>query len=127
MDLLFADLIKEKKDFRKGMTSKSQTKESIAVKASSIKVTTKSELKEEEAPSQYPKEERWRPTLKELDAKVYPFPNLDVPMILDKFLAKKVTDLPASKRPEEINKVGDPRYCKFHRVPGHPTSKCCIL
>ncbi|WMV44440.1 hypothetical protein MTR67_037825 [Solanum verrucosum] len=52
---------------------------------------------------------------------------LHVPMILDELLAKKVIDLPESKRPEEINKVGDPRYCKFHRVLGHPTSKCFIL
>jgi len=123
----FADLTKEKKEFKKGMTSKIQTKESMAVKATSVKVTTKSKLKEEEAPSQYLKEERRRPTLKELEAKVYPFPDSDVPMILDELLAKKVIDLPESKRPEEINKVGDPRYCKFHRVLGHPTSKCFIL
>ncbi|KAH0706244.1 hypothetical protein KY285_010749 [Solanum tuberosum] len=122
-----ADLTKEKKEFKKGMTSKIQTKESMAVKATSVKVTTKSKLKEEEAPSQYPREERRRPTLKELEAKVYPFPDSDVPMILDELLAKKVIDLPESKRPEEINKVGDPRYCKFHRVLGHPTSKCFIL
>ncbi|KAH0725031.1 hypothetical protein KY284_000896 [Solanum tuberosum] len=48
-------------------------------------------------------------------------------MILDELLAKKVIDLPKLKRPEEINKVGDLRYCKFHRVLGHPTSKCFIL
>ncbi|KAG5586543.1 hypothetical protein H5410_046977 [Solanum commersonii] len=50
-----------------------------------------------------------------------------VPLILDEFLAKKVIDLLESKRPEEINKVGDPKYCKFHRTLGHPTSKCFIL
>ncbi|KAH0781243.1 hypothetical protein KY290_000841 [Solanum tuberosum] len=88
----FADLTKEKKEFIKCMTSKIKTKESIAVKATSVKATTKSKLKEEEAPSQYPKDERRRPTLKELEAK-----------------------------------VGDPGYCKFHRVLGHPTSKCFIL
>jgi len=55
---LFANLTKEKNEFRKGMTSKTQTKESMAVKATSVKVTTKSKLKEEEAPSQYPREER---------------------------------------------------------------------
>ncbi|KAH0781663.1 hypothetical protein KY290_001261 [Solanum tuberosum] len=119
----FADLTKEKKEFKKGMTSKIQTKESMAVKATSVKVTTKSKLKEEEAPSQYPKEERRSPTLNELEAKVYPFPDSDVPMIIDELLAKKVIDLPESKRPEEINKVGDPRYCKFHRVLGHPTTE----
>ncbi|KAH0685604.1 hypothetical protein KY284_016157 [Solanum tuberosum] len=52
----FADLTKEKKEFRKGMTSKTQTKESMAVEATSVKVTTKSKQKEEEAPSQYPRE-----------------------------------------------------------------------
>ncbi|KAH0761272.1 hypothetical protein KY290_017345 [Solanum tuberosum] len=100
----FADLTKEKKEFKNGMTSKIQTKEYMAVKTTSVKVTTKSKLKEEEAPSQYPREERQRPTLKELEAKVYPFPDSDVPMILDELLAKKVIDLPESKRPEEINK-----------------------
>ena len=34
-------------------------------------------------------------------------------MILEELLAKKVIDLPESKRPEEINKVGDPRFCSF--------------
>ncbi|KAH0686101.1 hypothetical protein KY284_016654 [Solanum tuberosum] len=124
---LFSHLAKEKKEFKKGMTSKIQTKESIAVKSTSVKVTTKKKLKEEDAPSQYLKEERRRPTLKEFEAKVYPFPDSDVPMILDELLPKKVIDLPESKRPEEINKVGDPKYCKFHRVVGHPTSKCFIL
>ena len=65
--------------------------------------------------------------MKELKAKVYPFLDADVPMILEELLTKKVINLPESKRPEEINKVGDPRYCKFHRVLGHPTSKCFIL
>ncbi|KAH0634868.1 hypothetical protein KY284_037654 [Solanum tuberosum] len=123
----FAHLTKEKKEFKKGMTSKIQTKESMAVKATSVKVTTKKKLKEEEAPSQYLKEERRRPTLKELKAKVYPFPDSDVPIILDELLAKKVIDLPESKRPEEINKVSDTKYCKFYRVLGHPTSKSFIL
>ncbi|KAH0643806.1 hypothetical protein KY290_033918 [Solanum tuberosum] len=74
----FVDLTKEKNEFRKDMTSKTQTKESIAVKATSVNVTIK-----------------------------------NVPMIVDEFLAKKVIDLPESKRPEEINKIGDPRYCSL--------------
>ncbi|KAH0655508.1 hypothetical protein KY285_030390 [Solanum tuberosum] len=53
----FADLTKEKKEFKKGMTSKIQTEESMAVKETSVKFTTKNKLKGEEAPSQYPKEE----------------------------------------------------------------------
>ncbi|KAG5615097.1 hypothetical protein H5410_014921 [Solanum commersonii] len=71
----------------------------MVVKATSVKVTTKKKLKEEKAPSQYLKEERRRPTLKELEAKVYLFPYSNVPMILDEFLAKKVIDHPESKRP----------------------------
>ncbi|KAK4724405.1 hypothetical protein R3W88_027184 [Solanum pinnatisectum] len=91
------------------MTLKIQTNESMAVKATFVKVTTKKKLKEEEFPSQYLKEQRRRPTLKELEAKVYLFPDSNVSMILDELLAKKVIDLPESKRPEEINKVGDPK------------------
>jgi len=37
--------------------------------------------------------------LKELEAKVYPFTYSDIPMILDELIAKKVIDLPESKRP----------------------------
>lgn len=49
------------------------------------------------------------------------------PTILDELLAKKAIDLPESNRPEEINKVNDPKYCKFHHVIGHPTGKCFVL
>nr|XP_016503175.1 PREDICTED: uncharacterized protein LOC107821263 [Nicotiana tabacum] len=52
---------------------------------------------------------------------------LDVPTILDELLAKKVIDLPKSKKPEEIGKVSDPKYCKFHRVISHPTEKFFVL
>ena len=42
-------MIWQKKEFKKGMTTKIQTKESMAVKSTSVKFTTKSKLKEEEA------------------------------------------------------------------------------
>ncbi|KAH0781230.1 hypothetical protein KY290_000828 [Solanum tuberosum] len=72
----FADLTKEKKEFRKGGSPKSISKGG--------EVTS---------------------NLEGVEAKVYPFPDSDVPMILDELLAKKVIDLPESKRPEEINKA----------------------
>ncbi|OIT29925.1 hypothetical protein A4A49_51406 [Nicotiana attenuata] len=81
----------DQKEFKKNVASKNQTKESVAVKATPVKVTTK-------------QKEKRRPTLKELKAKVYPFPDSDVPTILDEQLDKKVIDLPESKRPEEIGK-----------------------
>ncbi|PHU14001.1 putative pectin methyltransferase QUA2 [Capsicum chinense] len=36
-------------------------------------------------------------------------------------------DLSESKRPDEINNINDPKYCKYHRVVGHPTGKFFIL
>ena len=60
----FANLMKKKKELNKGMNSKIHSKESMAVKETSVKVTTKNKLKEEEAPTQYPRKERRRPTLK---------------------------------------------------------------
>ncbi|OIT05051.1 hypothetical protein A4A49_04639 [Nicotiana attenuata] len=114
-------------EFKKNVASKHQTKESMAVKATSVKVTTKQKVKKDKTPSQYPKEEKRRPTLKDIEAKVYPFQDSDVSTILDELLAKKVIDLPESKRPEEIGKVSDPKYCKFHRVISHPTEKYFVL
>lgn len=29
--------------------------------------------------------------------------------------------------PEEIGKVNDPKYCKFHRMLGHTTQNCFVL
>ncbi|XP_075084998.1 uncharacterized protein LOC142168239 [Nicotiana tabacum] len=117
----------DQKEFKKNVASKNQTKESMVVKATSVKITTKQNVKEDKTPSQYSKEEKRCPTLKELEAKVYPFPDSDVPTILDELLTKKVIDLPESKSPEEIGKFGDPKHCKFHRVISHPTEKCFIL
>ena len=91
------------------MTTKIQTKESMAVKSTSVKVTTKSKLKDEEAPIQYPREERPRLTLKEVEKKIYQFPDADVPMIFEELLAKKYIDLLELMRPEKIYKVGSPR------------------
>ncbi|KAF3675105.1 hypothetical protein FXO37_06055 [Capsicum annuum] len=68
-----------------------------------------------------------QPTLKELQARVYLFSNSDVLGILDELLAKEVIELPKSKRPEESNKVEYPKYCKFHRIVSHHTTKCFIL
>lgn len=54
-------------------------------------------------------------TLKELQEKVYPFPDSNVPLILDELLTKEVIELLESKRFEESNKVDGPKFCKIHR------------
>ncbi|KAL9224851.1 hypothetical protein vseg_000846 [Gypsophila vaccaria] len=68
-----------------------------------------------------------RPTLKELQAKKYPFPDSDLSGMLDDLLEKKVIQLPEPKRPEQVNKTTDPNYCRYHRMVSHPLEKCITL
>ena len=53
-------------------------------------------------------------TLKELQEKKYPFPDLDLSGMLDDLLEKGIIELPPSKRPEEAGKTNDPKYCRYH-------------
>ncbi|KAM1693092.1 hypothetical protein COP1_032428 [Malus domestica] len=47
--------------------------------------------------------------------------------MLDDLLEKKVIELPECKRPEEMNRINDPKYCKYYRIVGHHMGKCFIL
>ncbi|KAM1920320.1 hypothetical protein ACFX15_024135 [Malus domestica] len=47
--------------------------------------------------------------------------------MLDDLLEKKVIELPECKCLEEMNRVNDLRYCKYHRIMSHPVGKCFIL
>ncbi|KAM2542700.1 hypothetical protein TB2_022097 [Malus domestica] len=51
--------------------------------------------------------------------------NMDA--MLDDLLEKKVIELPECKRPEEMNRINDPKYCKYHRIVSHPVGKCFVL
>ena len=31
------------------------------------------------------------------------------------------------KRPEEVDQTNDPKYCKYHRLIGHPIEQCFVL
>ncbi|XP_062028715.1 uncharacterized protein LOC133744662 [Rosa rugosa] len=66
-------------------------------------------------------------TLRELEAKIYPFPDSDVVDMVENLLQNKIIKLPYCKRPEEMHRINDPKYCKYHRVIGHPTEKCFVL
>ncbi|KAG9453432.1 hypothetical protein H6P81_006336 [Aristolochia fimbriata] len=66
-------------------------------------------------------------TLKDRQAKTYPFPDSDVPGMLEQLLEKNLLQLPEAKRPEDVGKSSDPNYCKYHRLVGHPTEKCFVL
>ena len=66
-------------------------------------------------------------TLKEREQKVYPFPNEDVPNIFEQLLQMKLIELLECRRPEDMGKVDDPNYCKYHRIIGHPIQKCFVF
>ncbi|PHT45029.1 hypothetical protein CQW23_14187 [Capsicum baccatum] len=115
---------KEAKEFNQML--KYKTKESMEVGVTSIKDPTKQKLKVK-SPCPRPREEKSQPTLKELESKAYAFPDFDVSTILYVFLAKKFIEFPKSKRPDESNKVDDPKYYKYHHIVSYPTKICFIL
>ncbi|KAH7865383.1 hypothetical protein Vadar_005856 [Vaccinium darrowii] len=96
------------------------TEESMAVSMVPVKISRRDKKKEENPGDQ-------RPTLKELEEKRYPFPDSDVPSMLEDLLEKNVIQLPECKRPKEMGKVHDPRYCHYHQIVSHPTEKCFVL
>ncbi|KAA0042867.1 ty3-gypsy retrotransposon protein [Cucumis melo var. makuwa] len=71
--------------------------------------------------------EKRRPTLRERQKKVYPFPNSDVADMLEQLIEKQLIQLLECKRPEQAGKVDDPNYCKYHRIISHPVEKCFVL
>jgi len=44
--------------------------------------------------------------------------------MLDKPLEEGLIEPPELKRPEEIGRTSDPRYCRYHRIISHPIEKC---
>ena len=90
----------------------------IGSRAKSTALTTPDRAKWQEKP---------KVSLRELEQKQYPFPDSDVPDMLEQLLEKKLIELPEPKRPNEKDKVNDPKFCKYHRIISHPTEKCFIL
>ena len=66
-------------------------------------------------------------TLQKIQNKEYPFPNAEVPKMLDQLLELNVIELPEMKWLEKAEKVNDPNYCKYHRLVSHPTQRCFVL
>ncbi|KAK2986704.1 hypothetical protein RJ640_010929 [Escallonia rubra] len=94
-----------RKDKREGKKvercSRTTGKESLAVTTAHLKVPKKDKHKEEKAPKHLEEKPRQQPSLKELGGK--------------------------SKHLEELERVKEARYCKYHRILGHKTEKCFIL
>ena len=68
-----------------------------------------------------------RSSFKEWEQKVYPFLDADMPEMLEQLLKLQLIELPECKRPEEMGKVDDPNYCKYHCIISHPIQKCFVL
>ncbi|KAK2996611.1 hypothetical protein RJ639_025390, partial [Escallonia herrerae] len=81
---------KERREGKKVERSSRMTgKESLAITTAPLKVPKKDKHKEEKTPEHLRKKPRQQPSLKELEGKVYPFLDFDVPGILDFSLEKK--------------------------------------
>ncbi|GAA0158685.1 hypothetical protein LIER_15643 [Lithospermum erythrorhizon] len=68
-----------------------------------------------------------RLTMKEMQAKEYPFFESDIPRIFEELLKAKMIKLPKAKRLEEAKRSTEPNYCKYHRILGHPIKKCFVF
>ncbi|KAK4400579.1 hypothetical protein Sango_1164000 [Sesamum angolense] len=120
---------KEKQGMKKGGMpfSKAPSKASMAVSVVPFKL--KSTMKDNIAPrNNVPYERPQRKlTLKEMQAREYPFLDSDVPGIFDDLLEANLIDLPKMKRPEEAERKNDPKYCKYHRLVGHAIQDCFVF
>ena len=70
---------------------------------------------------------RRKPTLQEMQEKKYPFLDSDISEMLDYLLKFKLIELLEMKRPEEADQINNPKYCKYHRLTGHPIERCFVL
>ncbi|KAK4397710.1 hypothetical protein Sango_1246500 [Sesamum angolense] len=120
---------KEKQEVKKGdkTFSKAPSKESMVVNVAPFKL--KSTAKDNIAPkNNIPYERPHRKlTLKEMQAREYPFLDSDVSGIFDDLLEANLTDLPEIKRLEEVERKDDPKYYKYHRLVGHTIQDCFMF
>ena len=119
---------KEKKDARRGdKSSRSMVKESMVIAVEPMKISSKENKRMEKRAGPMLEREKRRLTLKEMEEKTYPFPNADVRGMLEDLLEKNVIKLPECKRPEEMGRTNDPKYCIYHRVVSHPVENFFVL
>ncbi|KAL0283785.1 UNVERIFIED_CONTAM: hypothetical protein Sangu_2868100 [Sesamum angustifolium] len=62
-----------------------------------------------------------------MQVREYPFLDSDVFEIFDDLLEANIIDLPEMKRPEEVERKDDPRYCKYHRLVGYTIQNCFVF
>ncbi|KAL0291214.1 UNVERIFIED_CONTAM: hypothetical protein Sangu_2539700 [Sesamum angustifolium] len=120
---------KENQEVKKeGKTfSKAPRKKSIAVNITPFKL--KSTAKYNVAhKNNIPYERQQRKlTLKEMQAREYPFLDSNVSGIFDDLLEANLIDLPEMKRPEEAERKDDTKYCEYHCLDGHVRQDCFMF
>ena len=72
-------------------------------------------------------EQARRPSLKERKEVKYSFHDDDVEAIFKQLMKEKAIKLPEPKRPSEVDKTDDPKYCPYHRIVSHPLKECYVL
>uniref|UniRef100_M1DX51 Retrotransposon gag protein n=1 Tax=Solanum tuberosum TaxID=4113 RepID=M1DX51_SOLTU len=117
--------VKERKEFKKvrKYLPKTENKESMNVNASLVKFTTRVGNTQSTKTTSFEGRTNQNLTLKEMQRKDYPFLDSDVFTIFDELLEMKLFELPEMKRPDEAERSDDLKYCKYHRLVGHPIEK----
>ncbi|KAJ9691629.1 hypothetical protein PVL29_013736 [Vitis rotundifolia] len=111
-------IIDQQREIHNGKASDTNSikpiQESMTVNTTPIKISAQDKKKEVKEAKPTQENERCWFTLKELKEKKYPFPDSDVPSMLEDLLQKKVIELPECKCPEEMGRVNDLNYCHYH-------------
>ena len=108
-------------------TSKKPIQESMTINITLVKISARDKKKEVKEVRLTQENKMCQFILKELEEKKYPFPDFDVPNMLEDLLQKKVIKLLECKHPKRMGRVNDPIYYHYHRIVSHPMEKCFIL
>ncbi|CAA0836876.1 Unknown protein, partial [Striga hermonthica] len=104
-----------------------EVKEAMAVNARPIKLkgnTSEKAVEKKEVPQERGQKKL---TLKEMQAKQYPFLDSDVSGIFDDLIREQLIELPEMKRPKEARQVDNPKCCKYHRLVSHSIEDCFVF
>ena len=112
---------------RNDKNAKVNLKDPMIVNTTEVKVPRRGANANEKWHEGWQKNEVCRLTFKEREQKVYPFPNEDVPNILEQLLQLKLIELLECRQPKDMGKVDDPNYCEYHRIIGHQIQKCFVF
>ena len=74
-----------------------------------------------------PQEKEGNVSLKERLNKQYSFKDEHVISLFKLLQKSNKLKLPEARRPEEVDKVDDPKYCLYHRMIRHPTKNCYVF